>query len=141
MKAKKVRNSRNIGLPYLKNSTNENKDPNTKKKRNQSQKKKSNRLFMVSCQEAEARKKHLFKPDQNQMKNKILSLTPDVVIFYNITPDSFFEKKLIVKNVTSKKRKIAIKKPTLRNFKLEYNPVSFLAPGMSLTINVKAFAV
>ena len=78
----------------------------------------------------------LFKPDQNQLKNKVLSLTPEVIIFYNITPDSFFEKKLIIKNVTNKKRKISIGKPSLKNFKLEYNPVSFLAPGMSISINV-----
>jgi hypothetical protein len=135
MKLKKNKESRLNIAPYSKTVNNENKDPNNKRKTSKS-KMKMNRMLQVPHQEMEQRKKLQFKPDKMQLRHKPLSLKPEAIIFYNIAPDSYFEKKLVIKNMTSKKRKISIGRPSLKNFKLEYNPVSFLAPGMSLTINV-----
>lgn len=131
----------NSSLPNKKSKMriSSNKDPRRPKKKNTqtSTLKNSKKIVQIEDKDAVYWQEKALRYNENQMASQPLKLSPDVVIFYNIAPDSYFEKKLVLKNVTNVKRKLIIKKPSSDNFKLEFSNQGFLAPGISLVLNVR----
>ncbi len=77
-------------------------------------------------------------------KSSVNNSTPDVpievvppqIVFHNIEPKKLYELKFAIRNRTEEKQIIKLTQPKSSYFKIEYNEISSVAPGLSLIARV-----
>ena len=84
-------------------------------------------------------KTHLAKLSKKSKKisnQHPIEIIPPQIVFHNVEPKKIYEIKFSIRNKTLENIKVKINQPKSNLFKVEYNRISKIAPGLSLIVKV-----